>query len=291
MKKTFILVLFTTYSLLTFGQNYFPLIEENKTWNVLNIISCGGPSFDTSYNTSSYYITGDSTIGNIQYKKLYDSKEEIPVNWTLKGLIREDSTKKVWLKWPIDNDEELIYDFSVTAGDSLILRQDTSLYYSVDSVTVVNINGNLRNKYWISQDDFYWQESWVEGIGSNKGITNSGMAQATGGWAWLLCMWEFGDLIYMNPSYNTCYLSSNSIKEPEKMLLQVYPNPTRDILIIDNIENVNIESISILNVAGQAIKYFDPEELQLDISDINTGVVFLKISSGKGDIIKKIIIE
>lgn len=292
MKKTLILFLITIYSLLTYSQDYIPLIEEDKTWNVLNIIpSWSWPPFDTSYNTSSYYIFGDSTIDNIQYKKLFDSNEEIPVNWTLKGLVREDSTKKVWLKWPIDDEEELLYDFSVSAGDSLTLRFDTVFYYSVDSVTVVNINGYPRNKYWISQDDFDWQETWIEGIGSNKGITNSGMAQAVGGWSWLLCMSEFGEITYMNPYYNLCYMTSTSINESEKLLIHVYPIPTKEILNIENIENVDIESISILNIAGQVIKYYDPKEIQLDISDINSGVVFLKISSKERDIIKKIIIE
>ncbi len=292
MKKTLFLVLITICSLLTFGQDYYPLIEENKTWNVLNVIPSGGwPPFDTSYNTSSYYIYGDSTINDIQFKKLFHSTEDIPVNWILRGLIREDSIKKVWLKWPMDDNEELIYDFSVIAGDSLTLRNDTSLYYSVDSVTIVNINGEARNKYWISQDDFFWQESWIEGIGSNKGITNSGMAQAVGGWSWLLCMSELEELIYMNPNYNTCYLVSTAIKESDKLLFQVYPNPTKDILIIENIEKVNIESISILNISGQIIKHFDHGESQLDISDIDAGIVLLKISTENGDIIKKIMIE
>lgn len=292
MKKTLILILITTYSIFTFGQNYYPLIEENRTWNVLNIIpSSGWPPFDSTYNTSSYYISGDSTINNIQYKKLFNSNEEIPVNWILRGLIREDSTKKVWLKWPMNDEDKLLYDFSVTAGDSLTLGNDTSLYYSVDSVTIVDINGSPRNKYWISQDDFLWQESWIEGIGSNKGITNSGMAQAVGGWSWLLCMSELGGLIYMNPNYNTCYLISTTIKESDQLLFKVYPNPTKDILIIENLENVNIESITILNLSGQIIKYFDHRESRLDISNISAGVILLKISSENGEIIKKIIIK
>lgn len=291
MKKPTFLILFCILTSMTFSQDYYPLIEEDRTWNVLNIIPSWDPPFDTSYNTSSYYIIGDSTIGSIHYKKLFDSNEEIPVNWTLRGLIREDSTKKVWLKWPIDDVEELLYDFSVSAGDSITLRFDTLFYYSVDSVTIINVNGNPRKKYWISQDDFDWQETWIEGIGSNKGITNSGMAQAVGGWSWLLCMSESGELIYMNPNYNLCYLTSTSINESDKSIFQIYPNPTKDILIIENIENLNIESISILNIAGHVIKTFDPTETKLDISNINSGIVLLKISSEKGDIIKKIIIE
>jgi hypothetical protein len=292
MKKTLTIILISTCTLLTFGQGYYPLIEDNKTWNVLNIISTGGwPPLDTSYNTSSYYISGDSIINNIQYKKLYETNEEIPVTWNLRGLIREDSAKRVWLRWPMNANEELLYDFSLSIGDSLILRNDTSIYYSVDSISIVNINGDTRNKYWISQDDLSWQESWIEGIGSSKGITKSGMAKAVGGWSWLLCMSDTGQLVFINPNYNTCYLNSTAIKESNKLLFQIFPNPTKDKIVIENKENITIKSISILNVTGQIIKHFDHRETHLDISNISSGVVFLRISTNKGDVIKKILVE
>ncbi len=274
------------------GQSYYPLIEDNKTWNVLNIISCGGwPPFDTSYNTSSYYISGDTIIGNTQYKKMFNSSEEVPVNWILRGLIREDSVKRVWLKWPMNSDEELLYNFSVVAGDSLTLRHDTTFYFSVDSITNINIHGDSRKKYWISQDEFDWNETWVEGIGSNRGITNSGMAMAVGGWSWLLCMSEFEELVYMNPEYNTCYLLSTAVEETNTVLFNVYPNPTKDYLTIKNTGSIRIQSVSIINSFGQIIKHFDHGKTQLDVSDIEAGVVFLKISSDQGDIFKKIIIK
>ena len=289
IRRTLVLVLFTTHSLLSSGQLYSPLIMENKTWNVLNIIPNWGTLFDTSFNTSSYNIVGDSIIGSNLYKKLYASYEQTPVNWMLSGLIREDSTRKVWLKWPTHANEVLMYDFSLAAGDSIALGPgNPPPYYSVDSVTVVTVNGTPRKKIWLSQG-LNWQESWTEGIGSNRGITNTGML--IGGWSWLLCMSESGVLVYKNPYYNTCYLVSSSINDPEKMLFKIYPNPTKDKLIIENTENAVIESISIISIAGQVIKSFYPGELQLDISDIDTGVVFLRISSGKGDIIKKLIIE
>ncbi|MFW6222705.1 MAG: T9SS type A sorting domain-containing protein [Bacteroidota bacterium] len=292
MKKCIIICCLTVLSLTVFSQQYYPLVEKDNSWSVLYVVpNPEGTPFDTVFYTVNYLITGDTVINNIDYHKLYTSYEEIHVSWSLQGLIREDSLKRVWLKWPINDNEELLYDFSVSAGDSLFLRNDTSLYYSVDSVTVVNIDGIPRNKYWISQDDFSWQETWIEGMGSNKGIINSAMANATGGWSWLLCMTKSGQLTYMNPVFNICYLASNSITEWDKPLFQVIPNPAKDNLYIDNAENTEIISISILNLAGQAIKYFDPEETHLDISNFSAGVVLLKISSTKGDIIKKVIIE
>ena len=73
-------------------QNYFPLIEENKTWNVLAVIIT--PPFDSSYSTISYKLSGDTLINSETYKKLYSSTEEIPTNWNLYCFIREDAEKE-----------------------------------------------------------------------------------------------------------------------------------------------------------------------------------------------------
>ena len=275
----------------TFSQDYYPLIEEEKTWNVMTVVPSGDwPPFDTTYFTVNYYITGDSTLNNIDYKKIYTSDEEMPTYWTLNGLIREDSTKKVWYKSNAYDYEVLLYDFSLAPGDSLKLGFDTAFYYTVDSITTEMIDGSQRNKYWISQDDYYWHETWIEGIGSNKGIINGVMATAVGGWTWLLCMSEDGELIFMNQNYESCYLITG-INKIDKPIIQIYPNPAKKLLRIENTTNIEIESISITNINGQIIKQFNSRKKQLDISEISSGFYFLKISYENGELTEKIIIE
>ncbi len=291
MKKTNTFIILIILSLTTFSQDYYPLIEEEKTWNVMTVVPSGDwPPFDTTYYTVNYFVTGDSTLNNIEYKKIYTSDEEMPTYWTLNGLIREDSTKKVWYKSNAYDYEVLLYDFSLAPGDSLKLGFDTTFYYLVDSITTEIIDGSQRDKYWISQDDYYWHETWIEGIGSNKGIINGVMATAVGGWTWLLCMSEDGELIYMNPNYESCYLITG-INKIDKPIIQIYPNPAKKLLRIENITNIEIESISITNINGQIIKQFDSRKNQLDISGISSGFYFLKVSYKNGELTEKIIIE
>jgi hypothetical protein len=273
---------------MTFSQDYYPLIEEDRTWNVLNIIPSGWePPFDTTYNTESWYIKGDTIISTYEYKILHSSSEPDPTSWTLRGFMREDSTKKVWLRWKNDIEEILIYDFSLSIGDSISIGYMPE-YYHIDSITSVEINGTTRNKYWISQEDYDWNDTWIEGIGSNKGIVQGMML--IGGWSWLLCMSDYGELIYMNPNYESCYLITE-INETEKQLIHIYPNPAKNTLIIENVENFGIKSISILNQNGQEIKQFESRLEQLDLSEIKSGLYFLRISLENGQLIKKIVIE
>lgn len=289
MKKPIISLLFTILAIVTFGQDYYTLIEENKTWNVLSVAF--QPPFDTSFSTITYKASGDTIISSESYKKLYATSEENPENWSLWCFMREDMDKRVWLRMDSEDDEFLMYDFSIDVGDSVLVGIYEPVYLLVDSISEININQTVRNKYWLSCNMMpEYSETWVEGIGSNKGICWSGSAFVVGGWYWFLCMSENGELIYMNPNYESCYLITD-INEIEKSSLKVFPNPTRNTLSIENTENIEIESISLLNVNGQIIKQFELNNTRLDISNISSGYYILKISHEKGVFTKKLIVK
>jgi hypothetical protein len=188
------------------GQNYFPVVEENKKWNVMYV---GFPGFgDTIYSTNTYKFEGDTVINGLNYLKVYKSEEEIPELWTLEGCIREDQDKKVYFnKWGIDY---LKYDFGVEIGDTIEISPNYSpLQVLVESIDSVIINGIYRKSI-LLKDITYSNahELWIEGVGSNRGILESGTAGYVGGWRWFLCMSQNEELIYMNPNYNNCYLKS-----------------------------------------------------------------------------------
>ena len=292
MKKAIILIFGSVLSLMTYSQNYYPVVGEDKTWNVLSVVVNYPFPWDTTFSTISYKLTGDTVINSVTYKKMYSSCEEIPINWNLCCFMREDTNRRVWLKDSVEEDEFLMYDFMINEGDSIQVGYGESVYLYVDSINSVTVNGTLRPKYWMSckvMPDY--RETWIEGVGSNKGIVWSGSALLVGGWTWLLCMSEDGELIYMNPYFNSCYLISTDIIEENSALIQVYPNPAKNKLKIENVKNIKIESISIIDFTGKKIKQFEPKKTHLDISGITSGIYFLKISYEKGEINKKIIIE
>jgi hypothetical protein len=276
-------------TIITYGQDYFPLIEENKTWNVLAVAF--QPPFDTSFSTITYKVSGDTIINSESYKKIYSSNEENPANWNLWCFMREDANKKVWSRLPGSYSENQMYDFDVSVGDTVMSGLGEIVSLKIDSISDILVNQEIRNKYWLSCIEFPdYKETWIEGVGSNKGICWSGSAFIVGGWYWFLCMSENGELIYMNPNYESCYLITD-INEIEKTILKVFPNPTKNTLTIENIEHIEIESISLLNTNGQIIKQFDSKNTQLDLSNISSGLFLLKISYNNGELIEKILIE
>lgn len=289
MKKIIISILFSFFTILSFGQDYFPLIQEHNTWNVLSVV---GSIFDTSYSTITYQLTGDTIISSKTYKKLYSSQEEQAVNWNLWGFMREDTDKKVWLRMQSDEEEFLAYDFSIDVGDSVLVGIDNTTYLRVDSISEIVINQSQRKKFWLSSVNLpsYYNETWIEGIGSNKGICWSGSIFVVGGRFWLLCMYENETLMYANPNYESCYLITE-INEIENPTLDIYPNPAKDLLFIKNTEKLEITSIALYNANGQLIRQFDKMADQFDISGISSGCYTFQIVTETGLITRKLMIE
>lgn len=71
MDKYIILMIFTAWTTYSVSQTYYPLIEEDKSWNVL-AVSLGGPlPWDPDLSTVSYRVPGNTSVNEILYKKIY----------------------------------------------------------------------------------------------------------------------------------------------------------------------------------------------------------------------------
>jgi len=70
--------------------------------------------------------------------------------------------------------------------------------------------------------------------------------------------------------------------------LAIYPNPTNDYFKVEKSSNVNIESIRIYNISGKLVKEFAESE-RYNVSDLNSGIYFLRIKTDKSQTIKKLV--
>ncbi len=72
----------------------------------------------------------------------------------------------------------------------------------------------------------------------------------------------------------------------------VSPNPANDFVTISNSENISVNSISMTDLNGRVVKqnsYSNVSEVQVNISDLASGVYMMNIKSDKGSVTKKII--
>ena len=251
MKTKFIfLTSFILFVMQIKGQEYIPLVQENRIWSTLLVtyIDVGNSIPDSSYLTKYNKFEGDTTIGDFQYLKVYETENENMTDWTLKGCIREDTDKKVWYK-QLELDEHLFYNFNAQVGETF----ETDWYIlTIDSIKYIETNGILRKHIYLGDNIPGLYEVWIEGIGSTCGILYSGYIFTVGGSSHFLCMHENEQLILQNTYYNECWLISEMGDYEEKIPdVKVFMDYNRGI-IIENNEHFEI-TFEIFNILGQQI--------------------------------------
>ena len=192
------------------AQDYHPIVEDGKQWNVLFSYPWNPPEPQHKY-TDIYKIEGDTLLDGVSYKVMYATRNEDLTGWNLWGFLRETEDGQVFSRRPSTSDEQLLYDFSMQVGDTICMCD-----YGYDECCMVVIekgetivNGEPRQQIVLEYPFGNGvEEVWIEGIGSLYGIVDSGSLFLTGGSTNLLCYYEDGDLIWQNttPGYNECYM-------------------------------------------------------------------------------------
>jgi len=204
-----------------FSQVYFPLVEEGKVWSTYH-----DWCKHTGYRFSDYTkFEGDTVIGCIIYKKVWKTTDTNLVAWVADGQIRESNFEVYYLR-PNSNEEFLIYDFMVNTGDTIYLH-GFDIPYILDSIGMATLlNGEPRPIYYYSSPfSPGFVETWIEGVGSNFGIMDSGSLGMVGDDPKMMCFTENGILKYHNPYFDDCYVLAG-INDPELNEHTLYPNPT-----------------------------------------------------------------
>jgi hypothetical protein len=107
----------------------------------------------------------------------------------------------------------------------------------------------------------------------------------------LLCQVKDNSINYAG-SHATlnCYSTITSIKE--NALLEnvaIRPNPASTYVEL-NLNGLGAKEIELLDVKGRLIKTFMNAENRLDISEIESGIYFLKVYLNKGFVSKKLMV-
>jgi hypothetical protein len=248
------------------GQGYVPLLDTNKVWNIHHNWIWEGFTYPYYLEVSE----SDSTKFILKEEQHSQYIKEV-------GYLFEDMvTQKVYYI-DVNNDEVLLYDFSLVEGDVFEYKEVTK----VDSIQL--LDGTYRKR--IGFRDGY--NSWIEGIGSIKG----GLLRDTRNYlkneteAWLLCYYENDSLLYMNDNFDTCNLSFfyNDIETFEKSICPlIYPNPFSQKLSISFDNPVHCEKTEVvLKALDGRVVYNETinSDISIDLSFIGKGIYLLALSN------------
>jgi hypothetical protein len=281
------------------------ITDSVNRWNIgLNCVSYEPIDPYNKWSTYFVHIEGDTLFNNKHYKKLFNCADSTCINKSFKSFIREDSSKVFLAN---KTRELLLYDFNLKQGDSLVMYflwddMDSNPYFiQVDSVkTAIFQDQKERLMQFVSVYDYRKRgrsinDVLVEGIGSLRfGLEYPGnlfITGANGCYTNLLCFYTDKNLVYNNPEFNDCYITTeiNQVQlKPE--LVNVF-SAQNGILVVELTISVP-GTIFVFNTLGELVsqeKVFDSTSqfsmhatgvyLYRFVSDdgrVQTGKVFIK---------------
>lgn len=306
MKKTFVLIvmqfaLIISLSLKAQTQSYeyIPIVKEGlQIWTTDQKYG----QYNEQYRYERLALTEEDTIiDGKSYKKLYSFTErEFDIETaTFVCGIRENENKQVFVAYH-NRPEFMLYDFSLTEGDSILADGEYELYFNVTNVDTLVFNGVERREITLQFYNYAWV-TWIEGIGNIEGLLmdwrSYTMAMDPMPNVRLRCYEYNEECLYSDFSFNEsiddCYtplytgLEENQIQNN----ISLYPNPTKERVYINT--SIPIKKITISNLLGQKIKNYNTSQVKssIDISELNKGIYFVKIYTEKVVLSKKIVVK
>jgi Secretion system C-terminal sorting domain len=287
--KAFLTVIMIFYSLCVHGQTsvYHQFPDSNSVWNYRLYQWCLG--FGTIVQIDySFTITGDTLIGGTVYHKLNTpdtvtfSTGFCPFAATIqtgyKGGVREDTIlKRVYFVEPGSTNEQLLYDFNIQVGDSVLWYNcGNDVVLQQDSVLV----GSSYRKRWLINQPYSIYV--IEGIGSTYGLLNGSPGNITDGVDIDLTCFSQNGLAQYPSGITVCDLIT-SVPAPAAKTFGVYPIPATNQLTI-SFQDVQPESIRLMNVVGAVVKIFSKDATLLNLEQVPPGVYILEVADRYGSI-------
>jgi hypothetical protein len=285
--KNFVIVIFLSMiSLIGISQKYTPFDFSNGVW-ICGYFTKGGvfEFYGTDYvrEEVKFYCQGDTLINDTIYRKLFYIGYAKPTMTPQKnisgyyGAIRNDSIhKRVWFK--NNNNYGILYDFNLDVGDSIrySCSESEAKINSIDSALYCN---TYHKKYNYIDVNNIAPSFIVEGIGSSGGLIPVNCLTS---FSYLICYSERNNAVC-----DTCK-TPTAIKETEINKLQIYPNPTNDVLKV--ISEDPILSIEVTDFLGKLIYInYNINNERAEIMIQQNGIFIIKIKTSNKTIIRKFI--
>ena len=166
MKRTLLLITCMLVSLTMLAHEYF--LEEGKVWTY-HYHGFNGREFNVDR-----IIDGDTIIGGLTYKKIYDK-----IGGQYQYALCEEG-KKIYIVYPHYETASLLYDFSKNAGDVINELAHPLIVASVDTIDIDGVKFRRMRVQDADQPVEEWNDDlihmynfWIEGVGSESLLESS----------------------------------------------------------------------------------------------------------------------
>jgi hypothetical protein len=238
-------------------------------------------------------MKGDTVFGARDYKKVYSSIDSTFTLSTYEGGIRQDTlNKKVYFRsWDVGcGPEETIADFSLHQGDSSQTYVCAPMFYAVDSVDSVYIDGALKMRQIYGLSLFGMPEYSIEGIGSSFSLIKPHWNFCVADLEYhVTCVHSKTSIVWTNPAFNHCVMSGAQENSTLQKVITISPNPVTGISVIE-LNQSDCSVFRIYDINGRCVNSFDCKAkpyLYLHAAEYKKGMYFYRaecsgsVESGK----------
>jgi len=270
-----LLVVFLIFS----SVNSQTLVQEGNTWDVADWDQ-GGSSW-----TITYTMTGDTLINGIAYKQVLQSSTFNNDSLLINAVLRQEGEQVYFLfTGGLNEQEELLYDFSLEVGDTIFYQPPSCDIY-VSAINSIELENETFRKTWefssVSSNNIpFAAETWIEGIGSVGGLfrphSELYCVQDINNTS-LSCFHENGAVLYT--AYSTCIISD--IDEEIETEVFLYPNPSCLETKVSSQESVN--TANLYDLSGRLA--LNEHSERIDLSKVSEGIYFAIIELNNGEVL------
>lgn len=284
MKKLLVLFLVLSSVQSLNAQQYQPFDLDSGIWYCFYSSKGGkfGGGTPANYYASDsvkFYCDGDTTINSVAFKKLMylgNTHSQIvpltPISGYY-GAIRNDiPAKKVYFV-SRNGTENLLYDFDLTIGDSILTNFGSPYKEPVSQIDSVLYCGAYHKRY--SSPSGYFI---TEGFGSQNGLIPLKFSTNIG---YTICYEESGNQACTNCNIELS-LETNSLDR-----LAIFPNPTTGSIQIQS--DLNIQYLELYDADGSLVEWINDYKGSITLS--RSGVYLLKIHTDSEVFTRRLIKE
>jgi len=295
MKKLFLLLFMFAFLANIKGQDYIPLLKEGNQWNVYRDF------INPLRYTEIFKFDFDTVVDNRICKKIVSTSDSsISAVYSYRCLMFEDSITKKIYSLDNQNNVKLYFDFSAQSGDSLALYSpyyNTTDTFIVSQVSTVDINSINRKKitldYFSSNYHLQNVDSWIEGIGSLKGLVYGNTSpQFVGSQYSLLCFSNYSQILYPDQNSGHCYYTNVKIEEMYNNPIKIYPNPVEDVLSISDLPLKKL-NLKIIDLCGNLLvqKEINEENNRIFVANLKPGMYLITICDKEKTVLTQKIVK
>ena len=274
MKTTLVVTAIFLFSFLenTVAQEYHPMLN-NASWILRDYVSCCRMP-----QTKTVEVGEEVVVGSQIYVKFVDPFASTSSN-NYNVFLREDTNERKVYKL-VNNQEEILYDFSLEQGDTF--DEFTA------SVDYISINGQDHKKIVLtkynSNYDLYLTQTWIEGVGSDahpfRPTFNmyNGLS-ASGGYSInVVCSFQDGQHVYGNED---CLAMLNTDEAAiADFKIDFSPNPVATTFNINATATLQNATFKLYNLQGQLVKEISNlsgNKITVNRENLTSGLYFAQL--------------